>query len=312
MAKTAFLFAGQGAQYAGMGRELFENHSAAREVFDAADRQLGFALSRLCFDGSKEELDKTENTQPAVLTVSVAAYRALESYGINPDVAAGLSLGEYSALVCSGVLDFAEAVKLVRRRGRYMQEAVPQGEGGMAAVLGLDIEKVEEACRLAADAGVIQVANYNCPGQLVIAGQMEALKLASQKAGELGAKRVIPLDVSGPFHTVLLQPAAARLSSDLENIEFGSLKVPVISNVTADYIQDGQVKDLLPRQVMSPVLWEMTIRKMLAEGIDTFIEIGPGSALRGFIKKIDRNVNLLNVEDTASLQSVVDYYSDKG
>ena len=311
MGKTAFLFAGQGSQYVGMGRELYENHSVVRDIFDQADRELGFPLSELCFNGPKEELDRTENTQPAILTVSTAAYNILAEHGIHPDIAAGLSLGEYSALVASGALEFTEAVKLVRRRGRYMQEAVPPGEGGMAAVLGLDIEKVEEACRLAASAGIVQVANYNCPGQLVISGQKEALELASVKAGELGAKRVIPLDVSGPFHTALLKPAAEKLSADLENIKLDSLKIPVLSNVTADYIQDGQVKELLPKQVMNSVFWEMTIRKMLDEGVDTFVEIGPGNVLRGFVKKIERKANLLNVEDSQSLQNVLEHLKAK-
>jgi [acyl-carrier-protein] S-malonyltransferase len=309
--KTAFIFAGQGSQYVGMGKELYQHNDVSRAVFDLADQELGYSLSGLCFNGPKEELDKTEHTQPAILTVSVAAARALMDQGINPDLTAGFSLGEYSALVLSGVLPFEAAVKLVRNRGRYMQEAVAQGVGGMAAVLGLETSGVEEACLAAESLGIVQIANYNCPGQVVISGENKALEAASARAMELGAKRVIPLEVSGPFHTSLLEPAAQKLAEELAGIEFSDPRIPVISNVTADYMADkSAVKELLPQQVMRSVLWEMSFRRMLADGVDTFVELGPGSVLKGFARKIDKNVKVLNVEDPTSLEAVVKYFND--
>jgi len=308
MAKTAFLFSGQGSQYIGMGKDLYDNNPSAKNVFDLADSVLGYSISELCFSGPKEELDLTENTQPAILSVSIAAYEALRAYGKAPDIVAGFSLGEYAALVASGVMDFREAVELVRNRGKYMQGAVPAGLGGMAAVLGLETEKVEEACLLSGSEGIVRVANYNCPGQLVISGEKKALEAATRKVLEYGAKRVLPLQVSGPFHTPLMQPAAEKLKLELSGIELREPCYPIISNVTAEFISDSsEVAELLPRQVMSSVLWELSIRRMLSEGVETFVEIGPGSALRGFIRKIDRNARLFNVEDIISLNSTVAY-----
>lgn len=310
MSKVAFLFSGQGCQYVGMGKDLYEQNTAARSVFATADSHLGYALSDLCFFGPKEDLALTENTQPAILTVSMAACQALAANGIYPDVVAGLSLGEYSALVCSQVFTFVQTIQLVRKRGQYMQEAVPKGIGGMAAILGLATEKAEEACQVARSIGIVQVANYNCPGQVVISGVKAALEGACQKAIELGAKWVIPLEVSGPFHTELLNPATKKLAEELKTITFKEPRIPVISNVTAQVMKDAaEAADLLPQQVKSPVLWEKTIRVMLDSGVDTFVEIGPGSTLRGFVKKIERKVNLLNVEDMASLNEALRYFA---
>ncbi|SHH82295.1 ACP S-malonyltransferase [Clostridium grantii] len=307
MGKIGLIFAGQGAQYVGMGKDLFENIPASKEIFNIADRELGYAISEICFNGSEEDINKTENTQPAVLTVSIAALKALEEKGIKADMVAGLSLGEYSALVCSNAIEFEDAVKLVRKRGKFMQEAVPQGVGGMAAILGLDRNKIAQACEESSEKGVVSIANYNCPGQIVIAGEKDALKLACKKAEELGAKRVIELSVSGPFHTKLLKPAADKLFEELKNIQLKEIIIPVITNVTADYIgKKEDVKNLLKEQVMSSVFWEDTINKMLEDGVDTFIEVGPGKALSGFVKKINRKVKIYNVEDINSLNKTIE------
>ena len=307
MSKLAFLFPGQASQYSGMGRNLAESFPESRAVFEQADAALGFSVSQLCFEGGEDALKLTENTQPAILTVSVAAYRALETHGVKPDFTAGHSLGEYSALVAAGALEFSEAVKLVRQRGRYMQEAVPAGEGAMAAILGLSPADVAEICKKAAGGEVVSPANLNSPEQTVISGSAAAVKRAVEIASQAGAKRAVMLPVSAPFHCDLMLPAQQRLEPDLRAANFRALRFPLITNVDAEAIEGGdEAREALIRQVTRPVRWLDSIREMIGSGVNIFVEVGPGKVLSGLLRQIDRSVRCFNVEDAASLQATLD------
>lgn len=300
------VFPGQGSQQVGMGRSIAEGFPEAREVFDLADRTLGFSLSRLCFEGPADELKLTENTQPAILTTSVALYRVLAGKGIEPDFVAGHSLGEYSALVAVGGLRLEDAVGLVRSRGRYMQEAVPLGEGAMAAVLGLAADEVEAVCREASQGEVVEPANLNAPGQTVIAGHTAAVERAGVKAKERGAKRVVPLPVSAPFHCRLMRPAQERLQRDLSGVTCSDLRVPLISNVDAKPVRSGaEVVDALIRQVSSPVRWEESVRYLVGRGVDQFVEVGPGKVLSGLVRKVADQARVVSVEDPSGVEKLL-------
>ncbi|MGG3306413.1 ACP S-malonyltransferase [Paenibacillus lautus] len=310
MGKTAFIFPGQGAQSVGMGKDAYDAVPAARDLFLAADDQLGFPLSSIIFNGPDEDLKQTVNTQPALLATSMAYLEAIRGKGIEPDYVAGHSLGEYSALVCAGVLSFEEAVSIVRARGEYMEAAVPGGQGAMAAVLGADREALSELCkRITAEGHVVELANMNCPGQIVISGSAQGVAAAAERVKEAGGKRAIPLEVSGPFHSTLMKEAADRLAGKLEQAAFNTPSVPVVANVTARSVEDAAaIRGLLVEQVYSPVLWHDSVEWMIAQGVDTFIEIGPGSVLSGLIKKIDKSVKVINVnslDSVSSLETVV-------
>jgi len=307
MGKVAFIFPGQASQYSGMGKELAEKYPASRAIFDEADKALGFSISKICFEGAEEELKLTENTQPAILTVSVAALWALSEKRIGADFVAGHSLGEYSALVAAGSLNFADAVRLVHIRGKYMQEAVPAGQGAMAAILGLSPAVVADACKRAAEGGICSAANLNSPEQTVISGDAAAVKRAVEIASQLGAKRAVMLPVSAPFHSALMLPAQEKLEKDLRATTFAAPHVPVVTNVDADTIETGdEARDALIRQVSMPVRWEESMRLLLDEGVTTFIEVGPGRVLTGLMRQIERSVTTLNVEDEKSLLATVE------
>ena len=299
----AYIFPGQGSQHAGMGKDLADNFPAARQVFEEADSALGFALSELCFNGPADQLQLTENTQPAILTVSIAALRALETEGLaKPDFVAGHSLGEYSALVAAGSLKLTDAVRTVRARGRYMQEAVPLGVGAMAAILGAKLDVVMAACAEAAQGQVCSAANINSPNQVVIAGDTEAIDRAIGLLRERGAKRAMKLNVSAPFHCALMQPAQERLTVDLNGIPFKNLSTPLVTNVDAMAIDRGaDARDALVRQVSQPVRWLESVEFLISQGVQSLIEIGPGKVLSGLARQIDRSVRCVNVGDKASL-----------
>ena len=302
--EIAFVFPGQGSQYAGMGKELAENFQAARQVFEEADEALSFSISRLCFEGPEDELQLTENTQPAILSTSVAAFRVMGSEGLQaPGFVAGHSLGEYSALVAAGAISLADAVRTVRARGRYMQEAVPVGTGAMAAVLGGEGTAIEEACLEASKGEVCAIANMNSPNQVVIAGDAAAVDRAIELLKGV-AKRVVKLNVSAPFHSALMKPAQDRLAFDLEKVAFSEPRSSVVTNVDAKVVTaPGELRDALVRQVSSPVRWSESMDLLLRQGVTTFVEVGPGKVLSGLMRQINRDASCLNVEDSASLDA---------
>jgi [acyl-carrier-protein] S-malonyltransferase len=302
----AFLFPGQGSQAVGMGKELAEKYSVARKAFDEADEALGYKLSQLCFEGPEDQLKLTEITQPAILTASVAAFRVLAEKGLRPGFVAGHSLGEYSAHVAAGTISFSDAVCTVRNRGKYMQEAVPVGVGAMAAILGMDLEKVSGVCNDAAQGEVCEPANINSAEQIVISGHKPAVERAAKLASERGAKRAVLLQVSAPFHCSLMKPAQDRLAADLAALAFQKPAVPVVCNVDAEFIIDGEHgRDALVRQVTGAVKWEQSIRDLIGQGVQTFVEVGPGKVLCGLMRQIDRSKTALNVGDEASLQKAM-------
>ena len=303
MGKTAFMFPGQGAQYVGMGKDFYEQIPVCKEMFELASKASGLDVPALCFE-ENEQINITEYTQIAMLAAEVAMLKAIEEKGLKPDVTGGLSLGEYGALVASGAMSAEDVFKIVRKRGIYMQEAVPDG-GAMVAVLGLDTKVIEEICE--ETPGMVTIANYNCPGQIVITGEESAAQAAVEKLTAAGAKRCVPLKVSGPFHSPLLTGAGEKLAKELESVEVHDIQIPYIANVTADYVTDkAEVKPLLEKQVSSSVKWQQTVERMIADGVDTFVEIGPGKTLSGFMRKINKEMKVYNVEKVEDLDKLVE------
>ena len=313
MSKVAFVFPGQGSQKVGMCKDFYDNYACAKKVFEEADDALGFSITKMCFEGPEEDLRLTKYTQPAILTCSVAALAVMREHGLECEAAGGHSLGEYSALVAADVMKLQDAVVAVHKRGEFMQEAVPVGEGAMAAVMGLTPDEIVAVCQnVETECGeAVQAVNFNCPGQVVIAGATKAVDKASEALKAAGAKRAIPLPVSAPFHSTLMKPAAERLKEVLDKIDFRDAKFPVFSNVTAEpVVKAEEIRALLVKQAASPVKWEMSMHRMIKDGFDTFVEVGPGKVLTGFTRKIDRAMNALNVEDMASLEKTLAYFKE--
>ena len=313
MSKVAFVFPGQGSQKVGMCKDFYDSYACAKKVFEEADDALGFSITKMCFEGPEEDLRLTKYTQPAILTCSVAALAVMREHGLECEAAGGHSLGEYSALVAADVMKLQDAVVAVHKRGEFMQEAVPVGEGAMAAVMGLTPDEIVAVCQnVETECGeAVQAVNFNCPGQVVIAGATKAVDKASEALKAAGAKRAIPLPVCAPFHSTLMKPAAERLKEVLDKIDFRDAKFPVFSNVTAEpVVKAEEIRALLVKQAASPVKWEMSMHRMIKDGFDTFVEVGPGKVLTGFTRKIDRAMNALNVEDMASLEKTLAYFKE--
>ena len=311
MSKLAFVFPGQGAQKVGMGKDFYDNYDVAKKMFKEADEALGYSIMKMCFEGPEEDLKLTANTQPAILTISCIANEILKENGIQPEITGGHSLGEYSALVAAGVLNFQDAVALVHKRGSYMQEAVPVGEGGMAAIIGVDRDKIVEVCQQVSAESPVQAVNFNCPGQIVIAGATKGVELAVEELKAAGAKKAVILPVSAPFHSTLMKPAAEKLAVELNKVTISDAKIPVVANVSAEILTKAEdIKASLVAQAASPVLWEDCVARMKEFGADVLLEAGPGKTLCGFNRRIDKTITSLNVEDVASLEKSLDYFKE--